>query len=120
MWACIGAGYAFGALSMLTIGLAVVAASLLATLAAARWLRGAGGLSGLLCGVALPLLYVALLNRQGPGEVCTSSAGGTTCTDERSPWPWLAAGLLLIAVALAVFARCRRIHRPTARLANSG
>ncbi|WP_329128994.1 hypothetical protein OG552_01945 [Streptomyces sp. NBC_01476] len=51
---------------------------------------------GLLSGAGVLPLYVAFLNRSGPGTVCTSTHGGQSCTDEYTPWPLLAAGLLLL------------------------
>ena len=68
--------------------------------------------NGLLCGAGVIPLYVAYLNRGGPGQVCTAtdSAGTITsaCVSESSPWPWLAAGLLLIATGAALFLVTRR------------
>jgi hypothetical protein len=43
--------------------------------------------------IRIPALYVAYLNRSGPGTICTSITGGQSCTDESSPWPWLAVGV---------------------------
>ncbi|RKS80256.1 hypothetical protein CLV35_0681 [Motilibacter peucedani] len=64
---------------------------------------------GLLLGLAACLLLVAWLNRNGPGTVCsTDAAGSTTCTDEWSPWPWLAAALLLAALAVGGVLGARR------------
>ena len=60
-----------GVLSILTIGPFV----LLLTLALCGWLlwrlEFGWGMLGLLSGAALPVLYVAWLNRDGPGTVCS-------------------------------------------------
>jgi hypothetical protein len=59
----------------------------------------------------MPLL-VAYLNRGGPGNVCTTTATSQSCTTEWSPWPWLAAGLLLVAAGAVTFAWLRaRLRR---------
>jgi hypothetical protein len=41
---------------------------------------------GLISSIGLPLLYVAFLNRDGPGTICSSDGnGGQQCMDEWSP-----------------------------------
>ncbi|HEY7325895.1 MAG TPA: hypothetical protein VH520_13820 [Streptosporangiaceae bacterium] len=110
LWAVIGAGGALALLTAPTIGIFVLPATLV--LGGALFWRGrrqqAG--PGIIAGLGLPLLYVGYLNRGGPGTVCTSFAGGAECTQETSPWPWLAAGLLLAlaGVALGLAAAYRR------------
>ena len=105
-----GAGLAVSLLGALTIGIFVLpfAVALPVVLA----LRHPEGLIGAISGLGLPLLYVAYLNRDGPGTVCTSVAGGTSCADEWSPLPWAVAGLVLIAVGIVVFAL---VVKPRAR-----
>jgi hypothetical protein len=59
---------------------------------------------GLVAGVSVPLFYVALLNRNGPGMICSAiEGGGTACTEEMSPWPWSAARLAFLAVGASAF-----------------
>lgn len=48
-------------------------------------------------GAATVVLYVAFLNRDGPGEVCTYTAGGSSCSDRWTPWPFLVIGLVCFA-----------------------
>jgi hypothetical protein len=58
---------------------------------------------GLICGAGLLCLYVAYLQRGGPGTVAwhTATAGGAeTYLDPR---PWLAAGLPLVLVGVGAF-----------------
>jgi hypothetical protein len=104
VWVPVGAGYAVGVLGLLTIGLPVLALSLLATgaLAVTR-LRGKG-MVGLVTGLGLPLLFVAYLNRGGPGEVCSTSGGTTECVEAWSPWGWAVAGVALVITGAALFA----------------
>jgi len=70
-----------------------------------------------ICGVALPVLFVAWLNRDGPGNVCTVTSAGTSCVEEWSPWPFLvvAAALVTSGVAGCVAARhaARTRHEAT-------
>ncbi|MFJ1970915.1 hypothetical protein ACIO93_19770 [Streptomyces sp. NPDC087903] len=102
-WLAIGAAAGLGVLTILTIGLYLLLISVAAALAVAARRRSAVGLPGLLSGVGLPLLYVAYLNRQGPGTVCTTTATGQSCVDEWSPWLWLAAGVVLFLAGAVWF-----------------
>jgi hypothetical protein len=104
-WTLVGAALVVGILGALSIGIFVLPVAVaVGVLLLVRPEPGRGA-SGLLCGIGLPLLLVAYLNRDGPGTVCTAtSGGGQSCTDEWAPWPWLAIGLVLIAAGLASFA----------------
>ena len=106
-WCVAGAGLCLGVLTLLSIGPFV----LLGTLFLCGWLLSVfklgWGMGGLLSGAALPLLYVAWLNRDGPGEVCTSTATTRTCGDESSPWPLVAAAVVLIIAGVVVLTRRR-------------
>jgi hypothetical protein len=102
-WCLAGAGLCLGVLTILTVGpfLLLFALFLCALLV---WRPGFGwGIAGLLSGAAAPLLYVAWLNRGGPGQVCTGNSRAITCTDEWSPWPFVAAGVLLVGAGLGIF-----------------
>ena len=101
----VGAAYAFGLLGVLTIGIFVLPVALLATVfllvGTRRDLRGA---TGALSGVGVPLLVVAVLNRSGPGRVCTTLAGGAQkCEEQTSPWPWLVAAVLFVLLGVAAY-----------------
>ena len=102
--------FAFTLYSVAALALAVALGCL------ALSLRGTNASAlGLLLGVAASLAYVAWLNRGGPGDVCTTDVGhGQTCTQEWSPWPWLAAALVLAAAAVSGFLAARRERRPAA------
>lgn len=108
LWAVAGASVAVGLLAVLTIGVFVLpaAAALIGVLA---W-RGDRRLAapGILTGLGLLPLYVGYLNRGGPGMVCTGTAANGSCTQEMSPWPWIAVGLCLIAAGTAICVRQRR------------
>jgi hypothetical protein len=109
-WCLAGAAGCFGVLSLLTVGPFV----LLATLFFSAWLLWSFGfgwaMGGLLTGAALPVLYVAWLNRDGPGQVCSSTATSQTCTDEWSPWPFVGAAIVLTVAGVVVL--LRRPHSP--------
>jgi hypothetical protein len=78
LWAATGAGAALAAATMLTIGLFVLPAT--AALAAVLGWRGDRELAvpGIVTGLGVVPLYVAYLNRGGPGNVCvTTSTGGS-------------------------------------------
>jgi hypothetical protein len=59
-----------------------------------------------LSGAGVLPLVVAWLNRDGPGDVCTAWSGGQCVagTEEWSPWPWLAAGVVLVVAGVVLTA----------------
>ena len=112
LWAAVGAGGVLGVLTAPTIGLFVLplTVALAAVLVWRRRVRLAG--PGIVTGLGLLPCYIAYLNRGGPGVVCTTSATGGSCTQEWSPWPWLAvgAGFVVAGAVLQVRASRRRQH----------
>ncbi|WP_231384111.1 hypothetical protein [Cellulomonas sp. URHD0024] len=96
-WVLVGALTGIGVAGALTVGAAFLALALVlavvGVLVARLRNRSALGVVG---GLAVAPLYVAWLNRGGPGRVCTVSATQTTCLDAWSPWPFLAVGLALV------------------------
>jgi hypothetical protein len=107
-WCVIGAGFCLGVLSMLTIGPFVLLVTLFLCAFLLYRVEFGWAMGGLLTGAAAPLLYVAWLNRHGPGEVCTSTATSQSCGDEWSPWPFVAVAAALIVAGVVMFARNRR------------
>jgi hypothetical protein len=65
----------------------------------------------LLCGLALPVLFVAWLNRDGPGNVCSVTPSSTSCVQEWSPLPWVAVGSALVLSGIAGSIVARRAAR---------
>jgi LPXTG-motif cell wall-anchored protein len=106
-WSVAGAAGCFGVLSLPSVGPFV----LLGALLLGAWLWSVfdlgWALGGLLAGAAPPVLYVAWLNRDGPGEICTSTATSQTCGEESSPWPLLVAAIVLLVAGIVVFSRRR-------------
>ena len=95
-WLGVGALGSLGVLTVLRVGVYLLPAALLAAALVATRRNAAAGLPGLVSGLGAPLLYVAFLNRGGPGTVCTTTATGQSCVDAYNPWLWLAAGALLL------------------------
>jgi len=89
LWAVAGAGLVLALLTPFTIGPIALPIALALAVTLGRWGRGGkASMLGTLAGASALPLYVAFLDRQGPGEVCrASSDGGSDCVDQMSPWP---------------------------------
>jgi hypothetical protein len=94
-WTAVGAGMVLGLLTILTIGILVLPATALLAGFLAWRRRSRPAWPGMLTGLGLVPLYVAYLNRGGPGTAARPSALSGSCMQEMSPWPWVAAGLCL-------------------------
>jgi hypothetical protein len=107
-WVAVGAGLALGMVSFVPVlPVAAVVAVLLArkqTPAQAWW--------GALSGAGLLSLYVAYVQRHGPGSYChsigTARYPGTECGDYMDPRPWLALGILFALAGVVGFVVHRR------------
>lgn len=106
VWIVVGAAFALGSISV--IGIVVLPIAGIATALLARNKRVVAGIVGIVSGAGLPFVYVAYLNRDGPGTICTATNGGESCRDEWSPWPWLGVGVGLVALGVALFVGTRR------------
>ena len=99
-WVGVGVGFALGvsALGVFAVPLALVATVLLIVFHHAD--RSA---LGVLAGVGLLSLYVAYVQRRGPGTVTwhTSTASGSE--QYLDPRPWLVVGIVLVLVGVATF-----------------
>jgi hypothetical protein len=115
-WAIVGVGAALALLGAMTIGLFVAPVVGLAVVLLLRAKGSTSGVAGVLAGAAVPFWWVAYLNREGPGEICHANSGGTECTQEWSPWPWLVIGVVMVVVSVALFVRSAR-RRADERLA---
>jgi hypothetical protein len=121
-WAVVGAGLALALLTILSIGIFVLAITTAATVLLATRPKASIGLPGLISGLSLPLFYVAYLNRGGPGTACTAVPGGESCSQRWSPYPWVGIGVVLFLAGLTLFvvvlgAARRRAARPEPSLA---
>jgi hypothetical protein len=101
-WTLIGAVAAVGLVSLgpIALGPALLAGAVLSTSATARRSR-----FGLLAGAGLVSLFIAYLQRQGPGTTCWHTATAAGCEQHLNPIPWLLIGLLLAATATVLQAR---------------
>jgi hypothetical protein len=103
-WGGVGAGLCLAALTPLTIGFLVLPLAVASGIALLAWRRGrSGSVVGLLSGLGIVPLYVGYLNRDGPGNVCHTIAGGQECITEWSPVPWLVLGGLLVVAGGGLF-----------------
>jgi hypothetical protein len=108
-WPVVGAALSFSVLALMTIGIFILPFALLGLFILLKWGGDRRSSFGLISGIGLPLLYVAFLNRDGPGTICSSYGnGGQQCMDEWSPWPWFLIGAALVATGIALFVRLRR------------
>ena len=106
-WCVVGAALTLSILTLLTIGPFVLLVTLMLT-GFLLWRVDFGwAMTGMISGAGLPVLYVAWLNRDGPGEVCTRTVTQVSCTDEWSPWPFVALGVVLLVGGVVAFARNR-------------
>lgn len=91
-WALVGCGAALSMISF--VGLLVFPpVVLVAWLMASRpTIRSSA--FGLLTGAGVLLLFVAWLQRAGPGTTCWQTATASGCDQHLDPLPWVIAGLL--------------------------
>ena len=103
-WFALGVMWVLTALGAFTIGIFVLPIAVGGTILLATRRHAGDGIAGVISGLGVPLLYVAFLNRHGPGTICTTSHnGGQSCVDELNAWPWFAFGLVLVALGAVVF-----------------
>ena len=107
IWMLVGGSYAMVIVGAFAIGIFFIPIAVIATIFLVRKPSSRRGIPGLFGGLALPLFYVAYLNRSGPGMVCTKTQStfgvGESCTQEQSPWLWLIVGLVLLGAGVAIF-----------------
>jgi hypothetical protein len=109
-WVLVGVGVALGfvSLGLLTLVPSVILGAAFASSRTAR--RSA---VGLLVGLGLLLVYVAYVQRQGPGTTCWRTATASGCDQHLDPRPWLVAGLTSITAGLVGAWRRGLFHSPT-------
>jgi hypothetical protein len=100
-WLIVGAAAALGLIS--SLGIFLLPAAGLASLILANHHDAGRGIQGVVAGMGIGPLIVAYLNRDGPGDICSGTARAIACSQRWSPWPWLAAGVVLLALGTAWF-----------------
>jgi hypothetical protein len=108
LWAVNGAMYGFAVASLPSIGLWLVAPAVLLTLILARSARTSEAWPAVIAGPAVPLVWLAYLNRSGPGTVCRGTATAQSCTEQYAPAPFLIAAAVMVLVSALLFVRARR------------
>jgi hypothetical protein len=104
LWALDGAL----AVSSLDVGPLAAGPALLLTALLASREASRGSTSGLLTGAGLPLLFVADVQRDGPGTTCYRTASSVGCDQHLNPIPWLIIGAALALSGLLI----QRLSRP--------
>jgi hypothetical protein len=102
VWTLLGTGAALGVVSFGPLLLLPTA-----LLGVFLWRRPAARRSGfgLLTGAGTLLLYVAWVQRDGPGPMCWHTATGGGCDQHLNPLPWLVIGIALVFTGVVAHAR---------------
>jgi hypothetical protein len=105
LWFTVGIIYGFGFAALLSVGVLLLLVAAAGTVLLVRSRATRDSWPAVICGPAIALLYIAYLNRDGPGTVCTTSGSGQSCVAEYTPWPFLAGALFLAVVGVALLVR---------------
>jgi hypothetical protein len=101
---------AVGAIAMLSLDLGLLAAAPALALGALVATAGDSrrSVAGVLTGAGLPLLWVAYVQRQGPGTTCWHQASAAGCDQHLNPLPWLIVGIMFVIAGLVAQTRRTR------------
>ncbi len=111
-WVLAGTFVGIGIAGALTVGVLCIGAGAVLVIGgvATSALRN-GSAWGMAVGLAVAPLYVAWLNRDGPGRVCSSGAGGTSCVEQWTPWPFVSVAVVLALGGVHLARRSRQWTR---------
>lgn len=118
VWAAAGGAYGAGVVGAASIGIVAFPVAIVVTVLLLGRRTTLVGVPGAGVGAGGVLLYVAFVNRHGPGTVCSEprSGGPFHCVSELTPWPFLAGGVALVVLAFALYLFLgRRTKRPHLR-----
>jgi hypothetical protein len=107
----VGVGGALSLVGAMTIGLFILPLPAVLTLVLLTRRTAIVGVPGAVSGASMPFLYVAYMNRSGPGESCwgTATAGG--CDQLLNPLPWLVTGVVLLVAGFVICAAAQGAER---------
>lgn len=112
LWIVVGGLLAFGFAGILTVGIFVIPIALvLGVIGLIIPASRSYSVLSCLIGMGAVAVYLAWLNRGGPGTVCESRLDSLVCVDQWSPWPFLAAGVALILTGIWLPLRLSRAAR---------
>jgi hypothetical protein len=94
-WVVVGCALALGVVSFALGPLVFIPAAVVAVLMI-RKPEARRAAYGALIGVGVLLLFVAYVNREGPGTTCWQHGTTMGCGEHLNPLPWLALGLAFI------------------------
>jgi hypothetical protein len=94
-WVVVGCALALGVISFALGPLVVIPAAVMAVLMVRRPAARRSAY-GALIGVGLLLLFVAYVNREGPGTTCWEHGTTAGCGEHLNPLPWLLLGLAFV------------------------
>jgi hypothetical protein len=106
-WAFLGTVSAFGLLIFGTLAVLPISLGvwLLVTPPSLRW-----SWFGVMTGVGVTLLYIAYVQRRGPGITCWHTARAAGCDEHLNPLPWLIVGAALVVLGFVAQARRLRVR----------
>lgn len=118
-WCIIGVGFVGGLLAAfappITLFLWGISGAGVAVIARRKEARAAW--PGIVSGASVLVFLIAYLNRDGPGDVCTAYIGRACTNSEQrwSPWPFVAAGIIMAVGGVVGFLFMRRhaLKRPS-------
>ncbi len=99
-WAGVGVGFALG---VSVLGVFSLPIALVMTVLLVAFHHADRSALGILVGVGLLSLYVAYVQRKGPGTVYWHTSTASGADQYLDPRPWLVAGIVLVSVGIAAF-----------------
>jgi hypothetical protein len=108
VWTVIGVVCGFGLVVFPSVVFLLLVGALVVAIVRPAWFRSG---VGAFAGVGLVSLYIAFVQRQGPGTVCWQRGTEAGCDEYLDPKPWLLVGLAMVVVAVVVHVRQVRRDR---------
>jgi hypothetical protein len=107
-WSVVGVGFFGGLLAVFALPVTLVLWGISGggAVIIAKHKEARGAWPGIVSGASILAFFIAYLNRNGPGEVCTAHIGRASCTSSEqqwSPWPFVAVGVIMVVGGVAGF-----------------